>query len=132
MKSKVTTYNHGAGSAEANAIISQGYRINDTIYISGQYSHDMKGVIVGAGDFDAQARQTLENIDRVLVGFNVKRSNIADLVVYLTSPREQSEPLMPIMQEHLGDHRPAATVIGTTGLYYPEQLIEIRVVAHTD
>ena len=132
MKPNIATYNHGAGSAEANAIISQGYRINDTIYISGQYSHDMKGVIVGVGDFDAQARQTLENIDRVLAGFNVKRSNIADLVVYLTNPREQSEPLVPILQEYLGDHRPAATVIGTTGLYYQQQLIEIRVVAHTD
>ena len=45
MNPKVTTYNHGAGSAEANTVISQGYRINDTISISGQYSHDMKGVI---------------------------------------------------------------------------------------
>ena len=132
MKSKVSTYNHGAGSAEANAVISQGYRINDTIYISGQYSHDMKDQIVGVGDFGAQARQTFENIDRVLAGFNVKRSNIAELVVYLTNPREQSERLTPIIQGYLGDHRPAATVIGTTGLYYPEQLIEIRVVAHTD
>lgn len=132
VKSKVTTFNFGAGSAEANTVISQGYRINDTIYISGQYSHDMKGVIVGVGDFKAQARQTLENIDRVLAGFHVRRSNIAELVVYLTNPREQSEPLIPIMQEYLGDHRPAATVIGTTGLYYPEQLIEIRVVAHAD
>ncbi len=129
---KVATFNFGAGSAEANTVISQGYRVNGTIYISGQYSHDMKGVIVGVGDFNAQARQTLENIDRVLAGFNVKRSNIAELVVYLTNPREQSERLIPIMQEYLGDHRPAATVIGTTGLFYPEQLIEIRVVAHTD
>ncbi len=132
VKSKVTTFNFGAGSAEANTVISQGYRVNDTIYISGQYSHDMKGVMVGVGDFNAQARQTLENVDRVLAGFHVKRSNIAELVVYLTKPREQSEPLIPILQEYLGDHRPAGTVIGTTGLYYPEQLIEIRVVAHTE
>ena len=132
MNANVTTFNFGAGSAEANAVISQGYRINDTIYISGQYSHDMKDQIVGVGDFDAQARQTFENIDRVLAGFNVKRSNIAELVVYLTNLREQSERLTPIMQSYLGDHRPAATVIGTTGLYYPQQLIEIRVVAHTD
>lgn len=70
MNSNVATYNHGAGSAEANTVISQGYRISGTIYVSGQYSHDMKGVIVGVGDFDAQARQTLENIDRVLAGSN--------------------------------------------------------------
>lgn len=132
MNSKVATFNFGVGSEQANAVISQGYRTNDTIYISGQYSHDMNDQIVGVGDFEAQARQTLENIDGVLAGFGVKRSNIAELLVYLTNPREQSEQFIPIMQEYLGDHRPAATMIGTTGLFYPEMLIEIRVVAHTD
>ncbi len=132
MNPNVSTFNHGAGSAKANGLISQGYRINDTIYISGQYSHNMEDEIVGAGDFEVQARQTLENIDRVLAGFDIKRSNIAELVVYLTDMHAQSGLLVPIMLEYLDDHRPAATVIGTTGLFYPEMLIEIRVVAHTD
>lgn len=130
--SKVMTFNFGAGSAEANTVISQGYRVNDTVYISGQFSHDANGKFVGQGDFDAQVRETLKNIDRVLAGFKLKRSNIAELVVYLTDPRKQSDPLIPILQQYLGDHRPAATVLGTTGLFYPEQLIEIRVVAHAN
>ncbi|WP_029625317.1 RidA family protein [Sphingomonas sp. PAMC 26605] len=129
---QVETFNFGSGSPEANTVISQGYRINDTIYISGQFSHDEKGKFVGVGDFATQARTTLANIDRVLAGFKLKRSNISELVVYLTDPRKQSDPLIPILQAYLGDHRPAGTVIGTTGLFYPDQLIEIRVVAHTD
>ena len=128
----VATFNFGAGSAEANAVISQGYRVKDTVYISGQYSRDVNGRFVGAGDFDAQVRTTLTNIDRVLAGFKLKRSNIAEFVVYLTDPRTQSERLIPLIQNYLGDHRPAGTVLGTTGLFYPEQLIEIRVVAHAD
>jgi 2-iminobutanoate/2-iminopropanoate deaminase len=36
------------------------------------------------------------------------------------------------MQEYFGAQRPAGTVLGTTGLWYPEQLIEIRVVAHAN
>lgn len=68
----------------------------------------------------------------MLARFNVERSNSAELVVYLTNLREQSEPLTPILQEYIGEHRPALTVIGTTGMFYPQQPIEIRVVAHTD
>ena len=129
MPSKVTTYNP---SEEDNAIISQGYSVNGTIYVSGQYSHDTQGAFVGEGDFEVQARQTLENLDRVLAGFNVTKSNVAELVIYLTNPREQSELLAPLLKEYVGDHRPAATVIGVTGLWFPQQLLEIRAVAHTD
>ena len=129
---KVTTFNLGAASEHANALISQGYCVNGTIYISGQYSHDTQDAVVGVGDFEAQVRQTLRNIDKVLAGFHVTKNNIAEVVVYLTNPREQAGPLAPLLQEYMGAHRPAGTVLGTTGLWYPEQLIEIRVVAHTN
>ena len=92
----------------------------------------MQGKIVGVGDFEAQTRQTLANIDRVLAGFNVTKSNLAELVVYPTNPTEQSELLAPLLKDYLGEHRPAGTVIGVTGLWFPQQLIEIRAVAHTD
>lgn len=129
---KVTTYNHGIASAEANGFISQGYSVNGTIYISGQYSQDMQGAFVGAGDFEAQTRQTFENLDRVLAGFGVTRSNIAEMVVYLTNPQEHFEPFVALLKEYVEGHRPAGTLIGVTYLAFPEQLIEIRAVAHTD
>lgn len=130
--SQVTTFNFGTASENANTLISQGYCVNGTIYISGQYAHDMQDAVVGVGDFEAQVRQTLTNIDKVLAGFHVTKANIAELVVYLTNPREQAAPLTPLLQEYLGAHRPAGTVLGTTGLWYPEQLIEIRVIAHAN
>ena len=126
----VKTFNLGSASEHADNLISQGYSVNGTIYISGQYSHDTTDAVTGVGDFAAQVRQTLKNIDRVLAGFNVTKSNIADMTIYLTNPPEQSGPLVPLLQEYMGKHRPAGTVIGVTGLWYPEQLIEIRVVAH--
>jgi len=130
--SKVKTFNLGTASEHANELISQGYMVNGTIYISGQYAHDTTDAVTGVGDFVAQVRQTLKNIDRVLAGFNVTKYNIADLIIYLTNPPEQSAPLVPLLQEYLSEHRPAATVIGVTALWYPEQLIEIRVVAHAN
>lgn len=129
---KVTTFNLGAASEHANTLISQGYRVNGTIYVSGQYAHDTEDAVTGAGNLEAQVRQTLKNIDRVLAGFHVTKSNIAEMVIYLTNPPGQSAALVPLLQEYLGAHRPAATVLGVTGLWYPEQLIEVRVVAHVD
>ncbi|MBE0340600.1 RidA family protein, partial [Paenibacillus sp. 28ISP30-2] len=71
------TYNHGVAWEEAFGV-TQGYSVNGTIYISGQFSHDMQGAFVGEGDIEAQTRQTLENLDLVLAGFGVTRSNIAE------------------------------------------------------
>ncbi|MBC7805114.1 MAG: RidA family protein [Akkermansiaceae bacterium] len=128
---KVTTYNHGVAWEEAYGV-SQGYCVSGTIYISGQFSHDMQGAFVGAGDFEAQTRQTLENLDRVLAGFGVTKLNIAELVIYLTNPQEDYERCVVLLKEYGAKNRPAGTLLGVTALAFPEQRIEIRAVAHTD
>ena len=128
---KVTTYNHGAGSEGANAFSSQGYCVNGTIYVSGQYSHNMQGEFVD-GDLEAQVRLSLENLDRVLAGFGVTKSNIANVVIYLTNAERDLWPSAALFTEYIGDHRPAVTGLGITYLAFPEQIVEIRVIAHTD
>jgi len=125
------TYNHGVPWEESYGL-TQGYSVNGTIYISGQFSHDMQGEFVGEGDFELQARQTLKNLDRVLEGFGVTRSNIAEMEIFLTNPQEHFEQCVVLFKEYVGDHRPAGTLIGVSGLAFPHQLIEIRAVAHTD
>lgn len=123
------TFDHGVAWEEGSGI-SQGYSINGTIYVSGQFSHDMQGAFVGAGDIEAQTRQTLENLDRVLEGFGATKSNLAYVEVYLTDVREHFEPCIQIFKEYMGQHRPAGSLIGVTALAFPEQLIEISAVAH--
>lgn len=127
----VKLYNHGVAWEEAFGV-AQGYRVKDTIYISGQFSHDMQGEFVGEGDFEAQMKQTLDNLDRVLAGFGVSRTNLAEVEAFLTNPQEHFEPFAVLYKEYVGDHRPAATLVGVSGLAFPHQLIEIRAVAHTD
>ncbi|MFF2533758.1 RidA family protein [Brevibacillus sp. NPDC058079] len=127
----VKTYNHGVAWEEGFGL-TQGYSVHGTIYISGQFSHDMQGAFVGEGDFEAQTRQTLENLDRVLAGFDVTKSNIAEMEIFLTNPQEHFEQCVGLYKEYVGDHRPAGTLIGVSGLAFPHQLIEIRAVAHTD
>jgi len=124
----IKSYNHGLWDHG----ITQGYSVNGTIYISGQFSHDTEGMFVGEGDIEAQTRQTLENLDRVLAGFDVTRSNLAYVEIYLTNPQEHFEPVIQQFKEYVGQHRPAGSLIGVTYLASPEQLIEISAVAHTD
>ncbi|MEK5236251.1 RidA family protein [Paenibacillus sp. FSL L8-0470] len=123
----VKTYNHDLWDHG----ITQGYSVNGTIYISGQFSHDTEGAFVGEGDIEVQTRQTLENLDRVLAGFGVTRSNLAYVEVYLTNAQD-FETCLKLFKEYMGDHRPAGSLIGVTFLAYPEQRIEISAVAHTD
>lgn len=130
MTQKAITYSHGVPWEDTYGV-SQGYSINGTVYIAGQFAHDMQGAFVGEGDFEAQTRKTFENLDRVLAGFQVTRANIAEIAIYLTNPREHFERCVVLFKEYVGQHRPAGTLIGVSGLAFPHQLIEIRAVAHT-
>lgn len=124
----VKTYNHNLWDHG----ITQGYSINDTIYISGQFSHNEEGLFVGKNDIKAQTRQTLENLDRVLEGFGVTKSNLAYVEIFLTNPQEHFEPVIGMFKDYIGEHRPAGSSIGVTYLAFPEQLIEVSAVAHTN
>lgn len=130
MTHKASTYEHGV-PWDGEHGISQGYSVNGTIYISGQFSHDMQGTFVGEGDIEAQTRQTLENLDRVLAGFKVTRSNLAYVEIFLTNAQAHFEPCVRLFKEYVGDHRPAGSLIGVNYLASPVQLIEISAVAHT-
>lgn len=52
---------------------SQAVQAGDTLYVSGQLSHDSTGAFIGAGDFELQVRTTLDNLDRVLEHFGATR-----------------------------------------------------------
>ena len=125
----IKTYNHGLPWEDEHGI-SQGYSVNGTIYISGQFSHDAEGRFIGAGDIEAQTRQTLMNIDKVLGNFGASKSNIAEIEIFLTDPQRDFEKCIKIFKEYVGNHKPAGTLVGVTGMAFPGQLIEIRAVAH--
>ena len=129
MISKAKIFDHGVAWEQGNSV-TQGYCVNGTIYISGQFSHDQSKFI--DGDIGAQTRLTLENLDRVLKGFEVTKSNLAYMEIYLRNPEEHFEPFVQVFKEYLEGHRPAGTLIGVTYLASPQQLVEISAVAHAD
>ncbi|MGD6844627.1 RidA family protein [Bacillus infantis] len=112
--------------------ITQGYNANGTIYVSGQFSHNKDGMFVGKDDIETQTRQTLENLNRVLEELGATKSNLAYVEIYLTNPKEHSESVIGLFKEYLEQHRPAGSLIGVTYLAFPEQLIEISAIAHTE
>ncbi|WP_411344506.1 RidA family protein [Paenibacillus sp. WLX1005] len=122
----IQTYNHSLWDHG----ISQGYRVDQTLYISGQFSHNAEGEFVGTGDITAQMQQTLNNLDGVLKQFGVTKSNIAYVELYLTDAQAHGEMAIEIFKEYVGEHRPAGSMIGVTYLAFPEQLVEIRAAAH--
>ncbi|MEK4519342.1 RidA family protein [Paenibacillus sp. FSL H8-0122] len=122
----IRTYNHNLWDHG----ISQGYLVDNTLYISGQFSHDAEGSFVGAGDIQAQMTQTLKNLDTVLQEFGATKDNLAYVELYLTNAQEHGEAAIGLFKKYVGAHRPAGSMIGVTYLAFPEQWVEVRAVAH--
>jgi enamine deaminase RidA (YjgF/YER057c/UK114 family) len=61
---------------------AQSVKVGDTIYLSGQVSHDDRGNIVGLGDMEAQMRQAYANIQKVLAQYGAAMENIVDEILF--------------------------------------------------
>ena len=64
---------------------SQGIKIGNLIYTSGQIALDPKTMRLNAGDFKSEIRQVLSNIDSVLICGGSSIQNSVKLTVYLTN-----------------------------------------------
>ncbi|MEU8882263.1 RidA family protein [Streptomyces hydrogenans] len=111
---------------------SQAAQVGETVYVSGQLSHDRHGNFVGVGDFELQVRTTLENLDLVLRQFGAERSQIAETTVLVRNLRENFDTTARLHAEYFGEHRPASTVMGVSDLALPDQLVEIGALVRLD
>ena len=108
---------------------SQAVKVGDTIYLSGQISHDETGEIVGAGDVDVQMRQTYANIKNLLTQYGVGMENIVDETWFVTDIEAASEAAVKLRKEIFsGSPVTALTVVQIERLAFPELLIEIKCV----
>jgi 2-iminobutanoate/2-iminopropanoate deaminase len=109
---------------------AQAVKVGDTIYISGQVSHDDNGNIVGTGDMEAQMRQAYANIKKVLVQFGANMDNIVDEILFVTDMNTAFAAAVKCRQEIFsGTPVVASTIIQIQRLAFPELMIEIRCVA---
>ena len=109
---------------------SQAVKVGDTIYLSGQISHDEKGDIVGLGDMEAQMRQCYANVQKVLAQYGATMDNVVDEVLFVTDMETAYAAAVKHRKEIFsGTAAVASTIVQIVQLGFPELMIEIKCVA---
>jgi 2-iminobutanoate/2-iminopropanoate deaminase len=124
------TFDHGV-AWEGIYGYSQALQVGDTVYISGQLSHDDQG-LVGENDIDKQLEMTFANLDRVLEHFGATRRQVIETRVIMTDFRENFGPVGTAHSAYFGGHRPTSTTFGVTELALPGQLVEVGAIVLLD
>ena len=108
-------------------------RASELIFIAGQLATDVSGNIVGKGDFDAQMKQVLSNIERALKSVEASFANVVQFTTYLVhsqdiaSFRRVREDLFPAMFPAY--RYPPNTLLVVDRLVQEDFLIEIETIA---
>ncbi len=106
---------------------SQAVKVGDTIYVSGQVSHDDKGNIVGQGNMEMQMRQAYSNIKKLLAQFGATIDNIVDEVLFVTDMDAAFAARVKCKQEVFsGNPMVASTIVQIQRLAFPALMVEIR------
>ena len=106
---------------------SQGIIAERLIFVSGQLGiHPETGELVSS-EFEAQARQSLENLKNVVLEGGADLSQIASVDVFLTNLK-YFQVLNEIYQEYFAEHQPARAVVEVSALP-KDALIEIKCIA---
>jgi enamine deaminase RidA (YjgF/YER057c/UK114 family) len=121
----------------------QAVKVDDTIFVSGQLSHDDDGRMVGAAPLDErgnirdhsnmeiQMRQTYANAKKILGEFGANLDNVVEEVLYVTDMEKAFAAAGRVRKEAYGSQTPqvASTILVTPRLAIPTQLIEIKLIA---
>jgi enamine deaminase RidA (YjgF/YER057c/UK114 family) len=122
---------------------AQAVRSGQVIYVSGQLSHDEDGTLVGPATLDdtgrivdssnmaLQMQTAYENARRVLAKFGATLDDVVDEVIYVTDFEAAFAVAGQVRKAAYGTNRPvcASTIVGTTRLAFPQQLVEISFTA---
>lgn len=108
--------------------ISQGFKVGDLIFLSGQASLDERGHIVGAGDFTKQAEHTFENIRTLLKCAGSDLDRVIKVTIYVTD-MTYFPTIVDLRGRYFSQPYPADTIVEVRSLALPELMIEIDVIA---
>ena len=108
--------------------LSQGFRVGDLVFVSGQAALDEHGQLVGAGDFDAQAEQTFRNLSRVLEAGGSSLDRVFKVTIFLTD-MSNFPKIVELRGKWFTPPYPADTIVEVSSLALPELEIEIEAIA---
>src|SRR5690606_37052248 len=108
--------------------LSQGFKLGDTIYLSGQAALDLNGAVVGAGDFDAQAERVFHNMELLLREAGATLADVIKVTIYLTD-MSNFPKIVELRRKWFTQPYPADTIVEVRALALPELMIEIDAMA---
>lgn len=135
------TENFGVPWEEAYGYV-QAIKHGDTIYLSGQLSHDGADLVAPApldehgnvtdfGNMREQMEQTYRNAEAMLRRFGASLADVVEEVLYVLDVDAAFQVAAPVRKAAYGREDPqvASTLVGTPRLAFPEQLVEIKLIA---
>ena len=93
---------------------SPGLLVGNTLYIAGQTGQDLKNGAI-PDDFEAEVKQTLDNIGLVLKEAGMSFDNAVSVNVYLTD-MELFQRMNKIYVPYFSDPKPVRTTVGVAKL----------------
>jgi enamine deaminase RidA (YjgF/YER057c/UK114 family) len=121
---------------------AQAVKVGDMVWVSGQLSHDEAGNMVAPAPLDAvgkivdhgnmgpQMAQSYANIAKVLADYDLTMDSIVEEVLYVTDMDAAFAVAGEVRrQAYGGTPVVASTILVTPRLAFPNQLIEIKVIA---
>lgn len=100
------------------------------VYVSGQVGLDENGDLVSDEPYE-QAKQALENFDRVLTAGGATPSDVAKVTAFVTD-MEYAADVGRARAEYFDGHTPGSSIVEVSGLYFDGLLVEIEGVAEID
>lgn len=109
---------------------AQAVKVGDTVFLSGQVSHDDAGNVVAPGDMRAQMRQAYANVAKVLARYGATMADVVDEVVFVTDMDAAYAAACELRRTvYGGTPVTASTLVQIQRLASPEFMIEIKCVA---
>jgi len=124
----------------------QAVQVKDTIYISGQLSHDDGGKLLAPAELDAtgrpadfsqmegQIRQAYVNAKKLLSEFGATLNDVVEETLFVLDIPSAFAAGSKVRKEMYGKDVPqcASNLIGVYALAFPEQIVEITLRAVVD
>ena len=127
-KSKTRTLINPSGTEEFYNTwhFSQGVRVGDTLWISGQLGIGADGK--AGATIEAQTRLAFQNLTRVLEEAGGSLADVVELTTYHLAMDDLPQ-VAAVKGEFISQDFPAWTAVGVTALALPELLIEVKATA---
>ena len=105
-----------------------GWKLGDTIQLSGLVAFDCEGIVIGKDDVYTQSIQTFKNIEAALKSGGAKMTDVMKITTYLTAMSSYPE-FSRARAEIFPDGVPSSSTVVSPALIMPDLLVEVEAMA---